>query len=246
MKLNGKTIVITGAARGIGAATAARCVADGARVVICDLDEAAVKAVAQSLGSPAQVLGVALNVTDAASVTQAFEKIAAQFGAIDALVNNAGIVADARLVNMDEDKWNKVINVNLSGVYRCTRAATNSMLAANKGGSIVSISSVVGIYGNFGQTNYAAAKAGILGMTLTWARELGQKGIRSNAICPGFIETSILKDMPEKVLEGMRAKVPMGRLGKPEEIASVVSFLCSDDASYVNGAVIEVSGGITL
>jgi 3-oxoacyl-[acyl-carrier protein] reductase len=243
MKLSEKTIVVTGAARGIGAATAARCIAEGGRVALCDLNEEMVQATAKSLGPEA--FGVAMNVTDGKSVTQAFDKITSRFGGIDALVNNAGIVADARLVNMDEDKWNKVIDTNLSGVYRCTRAAANVMLAG-KGGSIVSISSVVGLYGNFGQTNYAAAKAGILGMTLTWARELGAKGIRSNAICPGFIATSILKDMPEKVLDGMRAKVPLGRLGTPEEIASVVVFLCSEDASYVNGAIIEVSGGITL
>lgn len=244
MKLNGKTIVVTGAAGGIGGATATRCAADGARVAVCDLDENAAVAAAKKLGGDA--IGVAMDVADGASVTRAFEKIFARFGGVDALVNNAGIVSDARLVNLDEDKWNRVIAVDLSGVYRCTRAATKYMLDAGKGGCIVSISSVVGIYGNFGQTNYAAAKAGVLGMTLTWARELGAKGIRANAICPGFIQTNILKDMPEKVLDGMRAKVPLGRLGKPEEIASTVAFLCSEDASYINGAVIEVSGGITL
>ncbi len=243
MKLNGKTIVITGAARGIGAATAKRCAEEGAKVAVCDLKESEAVETAKSIGVSAA--GFAMDVTDPKSVEAAFDKINKQFGSITGLVNNAGIVADARLVNMDEEKWHKVIEVDLGGVYRCTRAAANYMMAG-KGGVVISISSVVGLYGNFGQTNYAAAKAGVIGMTLTWARELGPKGIRSNAICPGFVETSILQSIPEKVLDGMRTKVPLGRLGKPEDVAAAVAFLLSDDASYINGSVLEVSGGITL
>ncbi|MFZ5512101.1 MAG: SDR family oxidoreductase, partial [Pseudomonadota bacterium] len=167
------------------------------------------------------------------------------FGPIDALVNNAGIVQDAQLKNMSDDQWDKVIAVNLTGVYRCTRAVVDTMLEQGSG-SIITMSSVVGLYGNFGQTNYAATKAGVIGMTKTWAKELGRKGIRANAVCPGFIATPILNSMPQKVLDAITKEVPMGRLGQPEEIANVVAFLASDEASYVNGAVIEVSGGVTL
>jgi 3-oxoacyl-[acyl-carrier protein] reductase len=146
---------------------------------------------------------------------------------------------------MRDEQWEQVIAVNLSGVYRCTRAVVEGMLEQGSG-SIVSISSIVGLYGNFGQTNYAAAKAGVIGMTKTWARELGRKGIRANALCPGFIATPILAAMPHKVLDDIVGRIPAGRMGRPEEIAAVAAFLASDEASYVNGAVIEVSGGATL
>ena len=171
--------------------------------------------------------------------------VMAKWGRIDTLVNNAGIVQDAQFKKMSEDQFDRVIDVNLKGVYNCTKAVVDIMLAQNSG-CILNASSIVGIYGNFGQTNYAATKFGVIGMVKTWARELGSKGIRANAICPGYIHTPILASMPEKVLQMIEDKVPMGRLGQPEEIANTYAWLASDEASYINGAVIEVSGGVTI
>ena len=168
-----------------------------------------------------------------------------QAGDVDILVNNAGIVADAQMKNMTEEQFDNVIEINLKGVYNCTKAVVNTMLA-QQSGVILNASSIVGLYGNFGQTNYAASKFAVIGMMKTWARELGRKGIRANAICPGFIATSILTTIPDKVLKALEEKVPMGRLGKPEEVANTFAWLASDDASYINGAVIEVSGGLTI
>ena len=173
------------------------------------------------------------------------EGVMAKWGRIDTLVNNAGIVEDAQFKKMSEDQFDRVIDVNLKGVYNCTKAVVDIMLAQNSG-CILNASSIVGIYGNFGQTNYAATKFGVIGMVKTWARELGRKGIRANAICPGFIETPILAKMPAKIIEMMADRVPMGRLGRPDEIAATYAWLASSEASYINGAVIEVSGGATL
>jgi len=173
------------------------------------------------------------------------DAVIARFGRIDCLVNNAGITADARLVKMTDQQFDRVIAVNLKGVYTCTQAVADPMIRQGSG-AIINASSVVGLYGNFGQTNYAATKAGVIGFTKTWARELGPKGIRVNAVCPGFVRTPILETIPPQVIEKMIEKVPLGRLGDPAEIASVYAFLASDDASYLNGAVIEVSGGIQL
>jgi 3-oxoacyl-[acyl-carrier protein] reductase len=171
--------------------------------------------------------------------------VMAKWGRIDCVVNNAGIVMDAQLKNMTDEQFDKVIDINLKGVYNSTRMVVDIMLAQGSG-VILTTSSVVGLYGNFGQTNYAASKFAVIGMTKTWARELGRKGIRAVAVCPGFIRTPILNQMPEEVLKGMEAKVPSGRLGRPEEVANVFAFLASDDASYINGAVISVDGGMTL
>ena len=161
------------------------------------------------------------------------------------MVNNAGIVMDAQLKSMTDDQFDKVIDINLKGVYHCTRAVVDIMLA-QQSGVILTTSSIVGLYGNFGQTNYAASKFAVIGMTKTWAKELGRKGIRANAVCPGFVATPILKQMPAQVLSDMAKKVPCGRLGLPEEVANVFAFLASDEASYINGAVISVDGGMTL
>jgi 3-oxoacyl-[acyl-carrier protein] reductase len=173
------------------------------------------------------------------------EAVMAAWGRIDTLVNNAGIVADARLQKMTDDQFDRVIDVNLKGVYNCTRAVVDIMVAQNSG-CILNASSIVGLYGNFGQTNYSATKGAVIAMVKTWARELGRKGIRANAVCPGFIETPILESMPAKIVKMMEERVPLGRLGRPEEIAATYAWLASDDASYVNGAVIEVSGGASL
>jgi 3-oxoacyl-[acyl-carrier protein] reductase len=168
-----------------------------------------------------------------------------KYGRIDVLVNNAGIVDDAMLRKMSDEQFERVIDINLKGTYNCARAVVDIMIAQNAG-VILNASSVVGLYGNFGQTNYAASKFGVIGMAKTWARELGRKGIRANAVCPGFVETTILKSIPEKVMQAMIDRVPLGRLAKPEEIANTYAFLASDEASYINGAVIEVSGGATV
>jgi len=184
-------------------------------------------------------------VRDVQALKNMVEATVKKWGRVDCLVNNAGIVADAQLKNMTEDQFDSVIEINLKGVYNCTKAVVDTMLR-QQSGVILNASSIVGLYGNFGQTNYAATKFGVIGMVKTWARELGRKGIRANAICPGFIETPILSSIPDKVIKMMEDKVPMGRLGKPEEIANTYAWLASDEASYINGAVIEVSGGCTI
>ncbi|MEO8630559.1 MAG: beta-ketoacyl-ACP reductase [Betaproteobacteria bacterium] len=246
MRLAGKVSIITGAGRGIGQATALKFAQEGAIVIVCDLDRPSVDetvAVVQHAG--AEALGFLVNVTDRASIQSMVDGVMARFGRIDVLVNNAGIVQDAQMIKMREDQFDNVIDVNLKGTWNCTKAVVGIM-AEQKSGVILNASSVVGIYGNFGQTNYAASKFGVIGMAKTWARELGRKGIRANAVCPGFVETSILGSIPEKVLDALKDRVPLGRLARPEEIANTYAFLASDEASYINGAVIEVSGGASI
>ena len=248
MRLTGKVALITGAASGIGLATAIRFAEDGAAVMLADRTSdalAAAEASVRARVAGAAVGSVVVDVTDGPAVDRMVAETLERFGRIDCLINNAGITRDARLVKMTEEQFDDVIAVNLKGVYRCTRAVADSMIRQGAG-VILNASSVVGLYGNFGQTNYAATKAGVIGFTKTWARELGPKGIRVNAVCPGFIRTPILDTIPEPVIQKMIDKVPLGRLGKPEEIAGVYAFLASDDAAYLNGAVIEVSGGIQL
>jgi 3-oxoacyl-[acyl-carrier protein] reductase len=241
-RLNQKVAIITGAANGIGFATAQKFVDEGAIAIICDMNAEQVnQAVAkiQINNEIGQVEGHIMNVTDRPSIDAVVNAVIAKHGRIDVLINNAGITKDARLVNMTEEQFDAVIDVNLKGVFNCTQAVVPHMLKAGKG-SIVSASSVVGLYGNFGQTNYAATKFGVVGFTMTWARELGPKGIRVNAVCPGFVETGIL------VLKGMQDRSWLRRLGKPEELANVYAFLASDESSYINGIALEASGGISL
>jgi 3-oxoacyl-[acyl-carrier protein] reductase len=246
VRLNDKVAIVTGAAQGIGLATAIRFAAEGARVVVADLNAARVEAAVASLrGAGGRALGCLVDVTDRAPNHALVAAVRTPWGRIDVLINNAGITKDARLAKMSSAQFDSVIAVNLKGVFECTQAVAESMVAQGSG-SIVNASSVVGLYGNFGQTNYAATKAGVIGFTKTWARELGPKGVRVNAVCPGFVKTAILETIPDEVMQKMVAKVPLGRLGTPEEIAAVYAFLASDDASYLNGAVIEVSGGIQL
>ncbi len=246
MRLHQKVAVITGAAGGIGWATAQKFAREGAIVVVVDLKPEAVdRAVRDLQAAGSQARGFALDVTQRPELDTMVMKIREVYGRIDILVNNAGITMDARLVKMTEEQFDKVINVNLKGVFHCTQAVVELMIAQGSG-VILNASSVVGLYGNFGQTNYAASKFGVIGFAKTWARELGPKGIRVNAVCPGFIATHILDTIPEKVLEGMKERVPLRRLGTPEEIANVYAFLASDEASYINGAVIEVGGGLTV
>ena len=245
-RLQHKVSIITGAAQGIGLATALKFAQEGAIVIVCDLKQAAVdEAVAACRQAGAQAEGFLMDVTDRDQVDAVVARVRERFGRIDVLVNNAGITQDARLVKMTQAQFDRVIDVNLRGVFHCAQAVAEGMTAQGSG-VILNASSVVGIYGNFGQTNYAATKFGVIGFTKTWARELGAKGVRVNAVAPGFIKTPILASMPEDVLKGMEARVPLKRLGQPEEIANVYAFLASDEASYVNGAVIEVCGGMTV
>ena len=245
-RLTNKVSIITGAAQGIGLATALKFAAEGAIVIVCDLRQAAIdEAVKQCKALGAQAIGCLMDVTDRAQVDAVVAQVKAQFGRVDVLVNNAGITKDARLVKMTLAQFDQVIDVNLRGVFHCAQAVADTMIAQGSG-VILNASSVVGIYGNFGQTNYAATKFGVIGFTKTWSRELGPKGVRVNAVAPGFVATPILDTIPENVLIEMKARVPLKRLGKPEEIANVYAFLASDEASYINGAVIEVSGGMTV
>jgi 3-oxoacyl-[acyl-carrier protein] reductase len=246
MRLKDKICIITGAGQGIGQATALTFARQGATVIVADRHAGQVAdtvAACEALGATAQ--GQVVDVTDRDTVDAMVAQVLVRFGRIDVLVNNAGITKDARLQKMTLAQFDAVIDVNLRGVFHCTQAVVDSMVAQGSG-VILNASSVVGIYGNFGQTNYAASKFGVIGFTKTWSRELGPKGIRVNAVAPGFVETPILATIPDKVLEQMREQVPLRRLGRPEEIANVYAFLASDEASYVNGAVLEVSGGMTV
>ena len=245
-RLEGKISLITGAAQGIGLATALKFAREGATVIVCDVKQAAVdEAVQQCQALGAQAAGFVMDVTQREMVDAVVGQVLARFGRIDVLVNNAGITQDARLQKMTLEQFDRVIDVNLRGVFHCAQAVADIMVEQGAG-VILNASSVVGIYGNFGQTNYAATKFGVIGFTKTWSRELGPKGVRVNAVAPGFIATPILSTIPEKVIQEMEHRVPLRRLGQPEEIANVYAFLASDEASYVNGAVLEVSGGMSV
>ncbi len=245
-RLKDKVSIITGAAQGIGLATALEFAKEGACVVVCDVRQAGVdEAVNQCKALGARALGFVVDVTQRERVDAMVQRVLTDCGHIDVLVNNAGITQDARLQKMTLAQFDRVIDVNLRGVFHCAQAVSDAMVARGQG-VILNASSVVGIYGNFGQTNYAASKFGVIGFTKTWARELGPKGIRVNAVAPGFIETPILSTMPAKVIDDMRERVPLKRLGRAEDIAQVYAFLASDHAAYINGAVIEVSGGLTV
>jgi 3-oxoacyl-[acyl-carrier protein] reductase len=247
-RLKDKVCIVTGGAQGIGLATAHKFLDEGARVVICDVRREGVDAAVTQLkaaGANGAVEGFAVDVTHRAQVDEVVSAVKARHGRIDVLVNNAGITRDARLQKMTDDQFDSVIAVNLKGVYNCAQAVADIMTEQGAG-VILNASSVVGIYGNFGQTNYAATKFGVIGFTKTWSRELGPKGVRVNAVAPGFIMTPILHTIPDKVMGQMAERVPLKRLGQPEEIANVYAFLASDEASYVNGAVVEVSGGMSV
>jgi 3-oxoacyl-[acyl-carrier protein] reductase len=250
--MQAKVVLVTGGAAGIGRATALRFAAEGARVVICDLNAAAGEATAMELGPDAAFYKV--NVTNQDEVRQWVAEVIARYGRIDVLVNNAGIVRDGQLVKfkegelagqMAEADFDLVIGVNLKGVFNCAQAVASQMIRQGSG-VILNASSVVGLDGNFGQTNYVATKAAVVGMTKVWARELGKYGIRVNAVAPGFTATEILSAMPEKVIAGMKARTPLGRMGQPEDIANAYLFLASDEASFITGETLRVDGGLVV
>lgn len=244
MEFKNKVILITGGAAGIGKSTAKAFAELGGSIVIWDLNEEAGKEFVSELKEDdVPSLFRKVDVTNFEEVGKGIQEIVDNYGKVDVLINNAGITMDKTLKKMDPDTWQKVIDVNLTGVFNCTRQAVNHMLEAGSG-VILNASSVVGLYGNFGQTNYVATKAGVIGMTKTWARELGPKGIRVNAVAPGFIATEMVQKMPENVIEHMVSKTPLGRMGKPEDIANAYTFLASDKAAFITGTVISVDGGI--
>lgn len=243
-RIENKVSIITGGAQGIGKATAEKFLEEGAIVIIWDVDETkGTQFVNQTKEKGYSLKFMEVNVAKLEEVETAVKNIIDEFGRIDVLINNAGILRDATLLKMSAEQWQQVIDVNLTGVFNCTKAVAPFMVE-KQSGKIVNATSVVGLYGNFGQTNYVAAKAGVIGMTKVWARELGRKGINVNAIAPGFIATEMVASMPEKVINMMKEKTPLGRLGTPEDIANAYCFLASDEASFINGAVISVDGGV--
>lgn len=251
--LKDKVVIVTGAAAGIGRATALRFAAEGARVAMWDVSDGGAAELLQAIdGAGGSGRFQTVDVTSTEAVEAAVAEVAEAWGGVDVLINNAGIVRDAQLVKwrdgevvsvMGDDLFDSVIAVNLRGVFLCARAVVPHMIRGG-GGAILSASSVVGLYSNFGQTNYAATKAGVINMTKSWARELGKHGIRANAVAPGFVATEILQAMPPKVLDQLVGHTPLARMGKPEEIAEAYLWLASDAASFVTGTVLSVDGGL--
>lgn len=245
-RLENKVAVITGGADGLGRAAALKFSAEGATTIIWDMnEEKGLLTVSEIEKTGGKASFEKVNTASFADVEAATKNATDKFGRIDILINNAGITRDASIKKMTPDMWQQVIDVNLTGVFNCAKCISAVMV--EKGyGRIINTSSVVALYGNFGQTNYVATKAGVIGLTKTLARELGRKGVTVNAVAPGFIATEMVKKMPENVLKAMEEKVPVGRLGAPDEIASAYLFLASDEAAYINGATLSVDGGITI
>jgi 3-oxoacyl-[acyl-carrier protein] reductase len=245
MRFKGKIVFVTGGSRGLGRAIALEFAREGASLAVCDVQGEGGPMLKEIEAFGAQGFFAKCDVTRPDQVRATFSAAEQQLGPVNVLVNNAGITADSTLLKMSLDQWNSVIAVNLTGVFHCTQAVAAGMVE-RRAGKIINISSVVGLYGNFGQTNYAATKSGVIGMTKTWARELGPKGINVNAIAPGFIATDMVKKMPAQVLEGVKQRTPLRRLGEPADIAKAAVFLASEDAAFINGAVLSVDGGLML
>lgn len=244
-RLENKVAIVTGGAQGIGKATVVKFVDEGASVVIWDVDDNKGTQLVNELSSKGKAVYMKVNVAKFDEVEKAIQSVISEFGKIDVLVNNAGILRDATLAKMTPEQWQQVIDVNLTGVFNCTKCVAPFMIE-KQSGRIINATSVVGIYGNFGQTNYVATKSGVIGMTKVWARELGRKGINVNAIAPGFIATEMVASMPEKIINMMKEKTPVGRLGTPEDIANGYLFLASDEASFINGTVLSIDGGVII
>ncbi|MFP7297484.1 3-oxoacyl-ACP reductase FabG [Neobacillus niacini] len=246
MRLKDRVALITGAANGIGLKAAEVFAEEGAKVAMADFNAEQGEKRAQELREMGyEVTFFQVNVAERSSVDEMVEKVQETYGNIGVLVNNAGITKDAMLSKLTTEDFQAVLDVNLTGVFHCTQSVLPSMIANGKG-KIINTSSVSGVYGNIGQTNYAATKAGVVGMTKSWAKELGRKGINVNAVAPGFIETGMTAKVPERILDQMRQMVPLARLGKPEDIANAYLFLASDESNYINGTVLHVDGGIMM
>ena len=245
-RFQGKVVVITGGASGIGKAAVEKFTREGAAVAIWDVNEIQGKELELLiLNEGFAVKFSKVNTAKYDEVERAAHDVIKQFGKIDVLINNAGITRDASLQKMTIENWQQVIDVNLTGVFNCTKAVSGYMIN-NNSGTIINTSSIVGLYGNYGQSNYAAAKSGIIGLTKTWARELGKHNITVNAVAPGFIATDMIATVPAKVIEAMKEKVPLRKLGTPDDVANVYAFLASKDAAFISGTVISVDGGLTI
>lgn len=242
-RLNDRVAVITGGSNGIGLATATRFIKEGAKVAIIDIDDRKGDELVKKLGANSKFFR--LDVSNYTDVEKTMKEVFDSFGKIDILINNAGIARDASTKKMTIEMWQKVIDVNLSGAFYCVKAVRPYM-AENNYGRIVSTSSVVALYGNFGQANYVAAKAGLIGMTKTWAREFGKDGITVNAVAPGFIDTEIIKTVPEEMIMAVKSKIPLRRIGLPDDISNAFLFLASDEASFITGTVLSVDGGLVF
>ena len=243
MKLKDKVALITGSAQGIGKAIAEAMAKEGAKVVISDVNLELAEQTAKELGP--ETVAIKINVADQADVEAGIKLVVEKLGQIDILVNNAGITKDTLLMRMKKDQWDAVININLTGVFNCTKAAV-ALMMKKRSGKIINIASIVGQMGNVGQANYAASKAGVIGLTKTVAREVATRGITVNAIAPGFIKTAMTDKIPEDVKNKMLAQIPLGQLGQPEDIAKAAVFLASSDANYITGQVIAVNGGMYM
>lgn len=246
MRLKNKVAIITGGAQGIGETTAKLFAQEGAKVVVADFNAEKGEKVSEAIKADGgEAIFFQIDVSNYEQAKKMIDTCVEEFGSVDILINNAGITRDGFLVKMSESDWDAVINVNLKGVFNCTKHAAAYMME-NNGGSIVNATSVVGLYGNIGQVNYAATKFGVIGMTKTLSKELGSRGIRVNAVAPGYTNTAMMETVPDKILESLKKKVPQKRLGETEDIANAYLYLASDDAKYVNGEVLSVDGGLVI
>jgi len=246
-KLTNKVAIITGGANGLGRATSQLFAKHGAKIVVADINRTDGYKITEEISkNGGDVIFVETDVSKPEKIDNLISTTLAEFKKLDIMINNAGILADARLVNMTMEEWERVININLKGVFLGGQAAAKAMIEQGHGGVILNTSSVVGLYGNFGQSNYVASKAGVIGLTKTWARELGKYNIRVNAVAPGFIATDIINVMPQKIIDMMKAKTLLNRLGKPTDIANAFLYLASAEADYITGTVLQVDGGIVI
>jgi 3-oxoacyl-[acyl-carrier protein] reductase len=245
-KFDGKVAIITGGASGIGKETVKLFSKEGSKIAIFDVNRDALGETEKEIrDNGGQCNGYVVDVTNFEEVSQKVKEVKEDLGSIDILINNAGITRDNFLTKMEIEDWNKVVAINLTGTFNCAKAVATYMMEQGKG-NIVNVSSVVGVYGNIGQSNYAATKAGVIGLTKTWAKEFAKKGIRVNAVAPGFIKTPMTEKVPEKVLEIMISKTPMGRMGEPIEVANAILFLASEDSSFTTGHILHIDGGLIL